>query len=62
MGVLIGSAVIPVGLSLIWNRMTAKGMYFGPIGGTVLALTSWLCVASTFPGGLSKFFDNTGRS
>ncbi len=61
MGVLIGSAVIPVQLSLIWNRMTARGMDIGTIGGTFLGLTAWLCTATTFSGGLSNFLANTGR-
>ncbi len=62
MGVLIGSAVIPVTLSIMWKRVTAQGMIYGPIAGTISGLIVWLIVASTYPGGLGDFLTNTGRS
>ena len=60
MGILIGSAVIPITLSMTWGRVNSLGMMTGAISGNVLGLTVWLTVASTYEGGLSKFFDNTG--
>ncbi len=60
MGVTIGSAVLPLSLALFWNGLSPAGMMAGPIVGTTAALISWLCVASTFPGGLNNFLDNTG--
>jgi Na+/proline symporter len=62
MGVLIGSAVIPISLSLMWTRITAPGMVVGAVSGSVAGLASWLGFASTYPGGLSEFFTNTGET
>ncbi|XP_064611598.1 uncharacterized protein LOC135475601 [Liolophura sinensis] len=61
MGILIGSAVLPISLAMFWPRMTGVGMVTGSIGGTILAIIVWLVVASTFEGGLSDFLENTGR-
>ena len=61
MGILIGSAVIPITLSMTWGRVNSTGMMSGAISGTILGLIVWLSVASTYDGGLSKFFDNTGK-
>lgn len=60
MGVLIGSAVIPVALAVTWTRLTGNGMIAGAITGTVSALIAWLITASTMDGGLGNFFDSTG--
>ena len=60
MGVLIGSAVVPVSLALFWKRLSSKGMILGAISGTVTGVSSWLIVSSTYDGGLSNFFENTG--
>ncbi len=62
MGVLIGSAVIPVALAVTWKRVSAEGMIFGPIFGTVSGIAAWLMVAALYPGGLSDFLNNTGGS
>ena len=61
MGVLIGSAVIPISLCLFWSRLTGPAMMTGAIGGAVLGLVSWLVVSSFQPGGLRNFFDSTGN-
>ena len=60
MGVLIGSAVIPITLCMTWGRVNSIGMICGATGGSILGLTVWLSVASTYDGGLSDFFNNTG--
>ncbi len=60
MGVVIGSAVIPISLSIFWGRLTGYSMVAGACTGTLLGLISWLITASTYEGGLSNFIDNTG--
>ncbi|XP_061180272.1 uncharacterized protein LOC133188802 [Saccostrea echinata] len=63
MGILIGSAVVPIALCMCWERLTGSGMVAGAVSGTVLALITWLSVAASNKGGLSpeKFFENTGK-
>ncbi|XP_060071327.1 uncharacterized protein LOC132551230 [Ylistrum balloti] len=61
MGILIGSAVIPIALSVSWDRLTGEAMIAGSISGTILAVIVWLSVASTYEGGLGRFLENTGR-
>ncbi|ESO83679.1 hypothetical protein LOTGIDRAFT_169159 [Lottia gigantea] len=61
MGVLIGSAVIPISLSMFWNRLTGIGMVCGSLSGTILALIVWMSVASLYEGGLGDFLINTGK-
>jgi len=48
MGVLIGSAVIPVSFSLLWSKATANGAIIGAIGGQVLAILSWMISAKVY--------------
>jgi len=60
MGVLIGSAVIPITLSLFWRRLTGAAMTAGATVGATLGLISWLIVASLHPAGLADFFTSTG--
>lgn len=62
MGILVGSAVIPLVLCMFWGRLTGIAMVIGSVSGTCVALITWLAVASTFDGGLSLFLDNTGNS
>ncbi|GAU91253.1 hypothetical protein RvY_03546-3 [Ramazzottius varieornatus] len=35
MGVLVGSAVIPLSLSMFWTRLTSEGMIAGAVGGCI---------------------------
>jgi len=60
MGVLIGSAVIPITLSLFWRRLTGPAMMAGATIGAALGLISWLIVSSFHPAGLTDFFTSTG--
>ena len=60
MGVLIGSAVIPITLSLFWRRLTGPAMTAGATVGAALGLISWLIVSSLQPAGLADFFISTG--
>ena len=63
MGILIGSAVIPVALVVLWDRLSSHGVIAGSLVGVVCGFTIWLSVASTYPHGLSGkyFLENTGR-
>ena len=60
MGILIGSAVIPIILCMSWEKLTGNGMVAGGISGTTTALIAWLSVASLYGDGLSDFLQNTG--
>ncbi|XP_006823327.1 uncharacterized protein LOC100367327 [Saccoglossus kowalevskii] len=63
MGVVIGSSVVPIALTVFWTRLNGKGATIGTVGGTLCGLTAWLVTASTFDGGLSSdvFLTNTGQ-
>ncbi|XP_071147925.1 uncharacterized protein [Mytilus edulis] len=61
MGILIGSAVIPIILCMFWEKLTGPGMIAGGICGTVAALIAWLSVSSLYSGGLYDFINNTGK-
>ena len=62
MGVLIGSAVIPIVLSMTWSRVSSHGMTAGAVTGCIIALVSWLVTASTRAGGLADFLTSTGKN
>ena len=47
MGILIGSAVIPIALTIIWNKTTRAGAVAGALIGVVLSLTTWTSVAAS---------------
>jgi len=53
MGVIIGSAVAPVALSITWAKCSGAGAIAGAVGGLFLAIASWLGYASSFDGGIS---------
>lgn len=53
MGILIGSAVIPVALCLTWSRTNGRFATIAPIVGTVLALISWLVAAELNDGAIT---------
>ena len=59
MGVIIGSAVAPVAMSISWAKCSGAGAISGAVGGLALAIASWLGYASTFDGGIS--IATTGR-
>ena len=52
MGILIGSAVIPIALTITWSRTTRGGAVSGALIGVVLALITWTGVASAESGGV----------
>ena len=48
MGILIGSAVIPIALTITWNKTTRAGAVSGALDwGEVLSLTTWTSVAAS---------------
>ena len=61
MGVTINSAVVPIVLSMFWERLTGPAMITGSVGGTVLALITWVGVTALHPGGLSNFYNNASE-
>jgi Na+(H+)/acetate symporter ActP len=63
MGVLVGSAVVPISLAMFWTRLNGVGMVGGAVSGLCLGIIAWLGKAAVNPGGLSKemFFKNTGK-
>ncbi|XP_059663113.1 urea-proton symporter DUR3 isoform X2 [Cornus florida] len=60
MGVLIGSAVLPIAFMLLWRKANAIGAILGTIGGCVLGIITWLSVASVEYGRVN--LDTTGRN
>lgn len=46
MGVVIGSAVIPVAFSISWRKCSGVAAVSGAIGGFILAISSWLAFAA----------------
>ena len=52
MGILIGSAVIPIALTIAWSRTTRAGAVAGALIGVILALMTWTGVASAESGGV----------
>lgn len=45
MGVLIGSAVAPIAMCLMWKKTNKWGAICGAVGGLVLGLISWVAFA-----------------
>ena len=46
MGILIGSAVIPIALTIAWSKTTRAGAVSGALIGVVLALITWTSIAA----------------
>lgn len=61
MGILIGSAVLPITLCMFWPRLTGIGMVTGALSGTFSAVIVWLSVSSITDDGLSDFFASTSK-
>ncbi|KAG5411240.1 hypothetical protein IGI04_007559 [Brassica rapa subsp. trilocularis] len=60
MGVLIGSAVIPIAFMLLWRKANAIGAILGSISGCVLGIVTWLSTAKIKYGRVD--LDTTGRN
>ena len=60
MGVLIGSAVIPIAFMLLWRKANAIGAILGSISGCVLGIVTWLSTAKIQYGRVD--LDTTARN
>jgi len=52
MGILIGSAVIPIALTITWSRTTRAGAVSGALIGVMLSLATWTGVAASEANGV----------
>ncbi|KAL8150514.1 hypothetical protein V2J09_020322 [Rumex salicifolius] len=60
MGVIIGSAVLPIAFMLLWRKANACGAILGTIIGCILGITSWLAVTKVEYGRVN--LDTTERN
>ncbi|KAH7414602.1 hypothetical protein KP509_14G001500 [Ceratopteris richardii] len=60
MGVMIGSAVMPVAFLLLWNKANAKGAVAGAIVGCIAGIITWLVVTKVEYGRIDLV--TTGRN
>eukprot|EP00249_Psilotum_nudum_P017269 c26242_g1_i1 orf=339-2477(+) len=60
MGVLIGSAVMPVAFLLLWSKANANGAIAGTIFGCIAGIITWLSVTKVEYGRVD--LDSTGRN
>lgn len=60
MGVLIGSAVLPIAFLLLWRKANAIGAILGAILGCILGLVTWITVTKIEYGRVN--LDTTGRN
>ena len=49
MGILIGSAVVPIALTILWKRTNRVAATAGAIIGLLISTTTWVAVASSLP-------------
>ena len=47
MGIFVGSAVMPIAFVLTWDKATAKGAITGAFAGQILAIITWIAVATS---------------
>jgi len=59
MGVIIGSAVMPIAFLLLWRKANATGAILGSIIGCILGITSWLVVTKVEYGRVT--LETTGK-
>ncbi|KAL9681665.1 hypothetical protein QQ045_013452 [Rhodiola kirilowii] len=60
MGVLIGSAVIPIALMLLWRKANAFGAILGTITGCIFGIITWISVTKIVYGRVN--LDTTGHN
>ncbi|KAF8505220.1 urea transporter [Gautieria morchelliformis] len=52
MGVILGSAVVPIALCVTWKKANKWGCIIGAIAGFVLGIMAWLVATATLNGGI----------
>ncbi|MED6142968.1 urea active transporter [Stylosanthes scabra] len=60
MGVLIGSAVLPIAFMLLWRKANAIGAILGTIIGCIMGIITWISVTKAIYGHIN--LDTTGRN
>lgn len=60
MGILIGSAVLPIAFMLLWRKANAFGAILGTVTGCILGVITWLSVTRIMYGQVN--LDTTGRN
>lgn len=60
MGVLIGSAVMPIAFMLLWRKANAFGAILGTVTGCILGIITWLAITKIEYGRVN--LDTTGRN
>ncbi|KAJ4958657.1 hypothetical protein NE237_025768 [Protea cynaroides] len=60
MGVIIGSAVMPIAFMLLWRKANSSGAIVGTIAGCILGVITWLTVTKVEYGRVN--LDTTGRN
>lgn len=52
-GTIVGAPVFPVMLTVLWPKLNRPAIFIGSIGGTSLAIMSWLLVSRYYYGSLT---------
>jgi urea-proton symporter len=52
MGVILGSAVVPIALAITWSKANKNGCIWGSIAGFVAGVIAWLVTTSTLNNGV----------
>jgi len=52
MGVILGSAVVPIALCITWSKANKWGCIIGSVAGFSAGLIAWLVTTSTMNGGV----------
>lgn len=52
MGVILGSAVVPIALGVTWSKANKWGCMWGSITGFFAGIIAWLVTTSTLNGGV----------
>lgn len=50
MGIIIGSAVIPIALTILWKKTNSVAATLGAIIGLMIAVSTWVLTAASLPG------------
>jgi urea-proton symporter len=62
MGVVLGSAVVPIALAITWSKANKWGCLAGSVLGFFAGLTAWLVTTSALNGGVINVTTSGGTS